>query len=306
MSHTVVIVSVDTIEKMKKHYQSFLVNAPTHAVFMAKKGNVTITAYRSGKVLFQGGGAENEASLWNADKVIDKKKNIKASPSLLPSGFLQSSHIGTDEAGTGDYFGPITVAAVYIEQESISSLKQMGITDSKVLKDKQIAEFAKEIVSRKIPYSLFTLENKKYNQLQRNGWNQGKIKAMLHHHAIEKLLTKIIGMPLEGILIDQFCEPAVYKRYIGSESLKLHNNTFFMTKAESHSIAVAAASIIARAKFVREMDVLSQKIGITIPKGASRKVDETAAYIMKKYDDEVLASVAKLHFGNTEKAKKYM
>ncbi|GAA0288594.1 ribonuclease HIII [Gracilibacillus halotolerans] len=306
MSNTVVVVTNDTIEKMKQHYHSFLVNAPSHALFMAKKGNVTITAYRSGKVLFQGGGAENEASPWKSEGAIDKKKTTTVASSNIPSSLLQSSHIGTDEAGTGDYFGPITVAAVYIKQASINLLKEIGIADSKVLKDQQISELAKEIVSQKIPYSLLTLDNVKYNKLQRKGWNQGKIKAMLHHHSIEKLLVKIKGMPLDGILIDQFCEPHVYKRYIGSEKLSLHDHTYFMTKAESHSISVAAASIIARAKFVKEMDALSNKLGITIPKGASRKVDETAAYIMKKYDEDVLASVAKLHFGNTQKAKKYM
>ena len=290
---------------MQQHYDSFLVNAPNHAVFMAKKGNVTITAYSSGKVLFQGGGAEKEASLWNANS-HESKENKSHFNTSIPKDFFHHSHIGSDETGTGDYFGPVTVAAVYIPEDAISTLKQLGVTDSKALNDNRITDLAREIVSLEIPYSLLTLDNKKYNQLQSNGWNQGKIKAMLHHHAIKNVLEKINNAPFDGILIDQFCQPTVYKKYIGSERLTLHERTYFMTKAESYSTAVAAASIIARSKFVKEMDALSEKFGITLPKGASKKVDETAAYLMKNYDTKTLASVAKLHFGNTEKAKKYL
>lgn len=300
-----IVVTREVLEKMQQHYDSFLVNAPAHAIFMAKKGNVTITAYSSGKVLFQGGGAEKEASQWNTN-TNEAYQNKAPSNSSLPKDFYQHSHIGSDETGTGDYFGPVTVAAVYIPEDSISIMKQLGVTDSKVLHDNRITDLAKEIVALDIPYSLLTLDNKKYNQLQRNGWNQGKIKAMLHHHAIHNVLKKIKDAPLEGILIDQFCQPSVYKKYIATENLSLHKKTYFMTKAESYSTAVAAASIIARSKFVKEMDALSEKMGITLPKGASKKVDETAAYLIKNYGMDALESIAKLHFGNTEKAKNYL
>ncbi|WP_347833918.1 hypothetical protein [Gracilibacillus sp. JCM 18860] len=109
--------------------------------------------------------------------------------------------------------------------------------------------------------------------------------------------------PLHGILIDQFCQPLSYRKHISSEGgAKLQENVFFMTKAESYSTSVAAASIIARAKFVKEMDLLSERLGVTIPKGASSKVDETAAYLIKKHGLDVLYDNAKIHFANTDKA----
>lgn len=183
----------------------------------------------------------------------------------------------------------------------------MGITDSKTLTDDKIAILAKELVKEKIPYTLLTLDNTKYNKLQKKGWNQGKMKAMLHHHAIEKLLVKIGAAPLHGILIDQFCQPLSYRKHISSEGgAKLQENVFFMTKAESYSTSVAAASIIARAKFVKEMDLLSERLGVTIPKGASSKVDETAAYLIKKHGLDVLYDNAKIHFANTDKAMNYV
>lgn len=258
--------------------------------------------------MFQGGQAQQEAEQWQAfvsDSII-AKPSVNDHQYQPPQALFHQAHIGTDEAGTGDYFGPITVSAVYLTEETLSILKAMGITDSKTLIDDRIAEFAKEIVKQKIPYTLLTLENAKYNKLQKKGWNQGKMKAMLHQHAIQKLLTKIGNSSLQGILIDQFCQPPSYIKHIKEEGLRLETNTFFMTKAESYSTSVAAASIIARAKFVKEMDHLSAEYGVTIPKGASSKVDQTAAYLIKKHGLEALANIAKTHFANTDKALRYV
>lgn len=185
-------------------------------------------------------------------------------------------------------------------------LKQMGVEDSKHLKDDAIHRIAQEIIQLPISYTILKLGNEKYNHLQLKGWSQGKMKAMLHHHAIDKLIEKLDGTNYDGIVIDQFCEPAVYKRYLNSEALKLHEKTTFITKAESHSINVAAASILARARFVTAMDILSQEAGITLPKGASGKVDKAAANYIKSHGEQQLGHVAKLHFANTNKAKKYL
>src|SRR5699024_3693429 len=113
-----------------------------------------------------------------------------------------------------------------------------------------VLKLAEEIVKLEIPYALLVLHNEKYNIHQQNGWSQGKIKAMLHHHVNDLLLKKIEGKSYEGIIIDQFCEPSLYERYIASENKKLAPKTYFITKAESHSIAVATSSIIARASFL--------------------------------------------------------
>lgn len=316
MPQEVLTVSKQTIEQMKQHYASNLeATLPPGAVFRAKTKNAAITAYKSGKVLFQGKSPQAEAGLW-ADGVAASRpapgKSTAAKPfpkqvsGTVPQGFLMKSHIGSDETGTGDYFGPITVACALVETDKIETLRALGVQDSKNLTDDRIGKLSKEIISLGIPYALVVLRNEKYNRLQRKGWTQGKMKAMLHHHAIQKLLAKTENIQKEGILIDQFCMPDVYRRHIASEKGEVPEKTYFMTKAESHSIAVAAASIMARTKFVKEMDRLSEEVGFTLPKGASAKVDAAAGEIIRMYGHEKLESIAKVHFANTKKAEKYI
>ncbi|WP_010651096.1 ribonuclease HIII [Oceanobacillus massiliensis] len=308
MGQEVHVLPMQTIKKMQVHYQAALTSTPAGAVFRAKTPAAVITAYKSGKVLFQGSSPEAESGKWSSIPAQPgQKKTIKKTASYAPEQSLfTSSHIGSDEAGTGDYFGPITVAAVYLDKSQIPLLKELGVKDSKNLTDPVISKLAKEIVRLQIPYSLLVLHNEKYNLLQKKGWSQGKMKAMLHHHAIRKLQKKIGNAELEGILIDQFCEPTIYSRHIGSEKQTLPDKTFFITKAESHSIAVAAASIIARSRFVKEMDKLSGIIGQELPKGASSKVDQAIAGIIRANGHDILNTCAKTHFANTAKATKYL
>ncbi|WP_018931312.1 ribonuclease HIII [Gracilibacillus lacisalsi] len=311
MSNIVLQFSKNELSKVKEYYEKYITKVPPNSLFLAKINHVTVTAYKSGKVMFQGDHAQQEAEKWSAQSTGKSSSNrAKASVNehnyQPPESLFTHAHIGTDEAGTGDYFGPITVSAVYVPEDKIQLLQSMGITDSKTLTDINIARLAKEIVQEKIPYTLLTLDNTRYNKLQKKGWNQGKMKAMLHQHAIQKLLAKIGQAPSHGILIDQFCQPSSYLKHIGQEGMKLEKNTFFMTKAESYSTSVAAASIIARAKFVKEMDQMSKQYGFTIPKGASSKVDEAAAYFIKKNGLDALSHVAKMHFANTDKALKYV
>lgn len=308
MSQKVIVTTKEQIQKMKKYYLSQLTSPPQGAIFRAKTNNAVITAYQSGKVLFQGSAPESEASKWGNVPLNDKKKHsLEQKHSYSPQAELfTDNHIGSDEAGTGDYFGPITVAALFATKEQQLKLKQIGVRDSKHLNDTKIKQIAKEIAHLQIPYSLLLLPNEKYNKLQAKGWSQGKMKAMLHHHAIDKLLQKIDVRSLKGIVIDQFCQPPVYKKYLQSEKKTLHPNTTFITKAESHSISVAAASILARARFVNAMDELSEEAKIELPKGASAKVDKTAARLIRSKGFEELDKYAKTHFANTQKAQKLL
>ena len=190
--------------------------------------------------------------------------------------------IGSDEVGTGDYFGPITVAAVYADRAAIPLLKELGVRDSKNIKDPEILQIASQL-KHAVPFSLLSLDNPKYNALQAKGMSQGKIKAYLHNLALKKLINKIAPQEAEAVLIDQFAQPA------GAESI--HDS-------------VAAASILARAAFVKHFEALSQKAGFTIPKGAGPHVDAAAAKLIEAKGVESLQSFTKLHFANTEKAKK--
>ncbi|HAM79540.1 ribonuclease HIII [Ornithinibacillus bavariensis] len=309
MSQNVYTFTIDKIETMQHYYHKYLQEAPQGAIFRAKTENAVITAYRSGKVLFQGRNPEVEITKWvgglNEAELVNKKEPVLSSFSP-PNSLFSASHIGSDEAGTGDYFGPITVACTYVKKEQIPFLKELGVRDSKNLTDSTIVKIASELAQMRLPYSLLILHNPKYNALQRKGWSQGKMKAMLHHHAIQKLLKKLGTSEYEGILIDQFCEPGIYRKHIASENERLSESTYFMTKAESYSIAVAAGSIIARASFVKEMDKLSEQIGFELNKGASKKVDQTIARIIREKGEAVLDSCAKVHFANTAKARQYL
>lgn len=310
MPQVVLKLPTATLEKMKKYYAGQQkANPPASALFAAKTNSCTVTAYKSGKVLFQGQNPQSEADKWGtsptAPPSASRKKSNNQRHEYHPDDTLfTSSHIGSDEAGTGDYFGPITVAAAYVTKEQIPILKAIGVKDSKNLSDAQITELAKDIVAMKIPYSLLRLPNKRYNQWQRKGWSQGKIKTILHHQALNRLLEKIEPEKPDGILIDQFSEPHVYKKHLRSERQTLQEHVYFMTKAESYSIAVATGSIIARSAFVKAMNQLEFDTGLPIPKGASGKVDKAAAEIIKAYGEEKLEELAKVHFATTEKAKK--
>lgn len=312
LSQIVLTVDQSVLTKMYTYYKShFFEPFPAGSIFRAKTTHAVITAYKSGKVLFQGKSPDSEASIWQTTPQKQTKGNSSkiskpGHTDALPINFLDSNHIGSDETGTGDYFGPITVCAAFVTHEQIALLKELGVEDSKNLTDVKIKAITKDLLHVGIPYSLLTLPNDRYNQLQKQGWSQGKMKVMLHHHTHQHLLKKINPDTSKGILVDQFCQPYIYDRHLHSEHESRLPNTYFLTKAESYSTAVAAASLIARTRFVREIDELSESVGIELLKGASAKVDQTIAKVIKKYGKTKLEQIAKVHFANTDKAQKYL
>ena len=304
MSVNVIVASPILLEEMKTNYQSTFVSPfPQHSVFSAKKNGTTITAYKSGKVVFQGSAADTESKIWidKGAKADEKKSNTAASVVPLPNGFNTWSVMGSDEVGTGSYFGPLTVAATYVDSSQIDLLKELGVKDSKHLTDAQIVSIAKDLITF-LPYSLMNVMPEKYNQLQPT-MSQGKMKALLHNRALLNVKAKIAPLVPKATLIDQFAEKDLYYRYLSDEKEVMNENVFFRTKGESHHLSVAAASIIARYSFLKGLEELSDLVGITLPSGANAKSDVAAARILNKGGMEQLKKVAKLHFANTEKGK---
>lgn len=300
MANAVLKVQAPQLRKIQSHYAPFITDkTPPGGVFTAKLPNCTITAYKSGKVLFQGNGAEQEAQRWGTTEPSAPAKGPSASS--LPPNFHLKSVIGSDEVGTGDFFGPITVVAAYVSKEQIPLLKELGVRDSKDLKDPKIIEIARQLL-HVVPYSLIILHNPKYNDLQRSGMSQGKMKAILHNKAIQNVLNKIAPEEPEAILIDQFVEGPTYYKHVAQQKEVVKKNVFFSTKGESIHLSVAAASIIARYAFLREMDKLGKKAGVELPKGAGKHVDIAAAKIIQSQGTDVLKDLTKHHFANTEKA----
>jgi ribonuclease HIII len=294
---------MNEIMKMKDYYNAYLTDKnPPGSVFTAKLSACSITAYKSGKVLFQGNSCEIEAGKWG--NIVEKppvQPKAAASKGNVPSGISSMSAIGSDEVGTGDFFGPITVVAAYVRKEDIPLLKELGVRDSKDLNDEKIIAIAK-VIKDVVPFSLMTLKNEKYNQLQQSGMSQGKMKAILHNQAILNVLDKISPVKPEAILIDQFVQESTYFQHLKNQKAIARENVYFSTKAEGIHLAVAAASILARYAFVQYIDKLGESAGFKIPKGAGSQVDEAAARLILKKGKEVLPSYVKLHFANTEKA----
>lgn len=305
MGQSVIKASPDQINEMKEFYKANLTSkVPPGGVFCAKTAGCTITAYRSGKVLFQGATHAAEAERWGeispAKKTPDKRK---ASGIPLPAHISGMSVIGSDEVGKGDYFGPLVVVAVFADQKHLPLLKELGVKDSKHLKDEQIISIAKDLLTF-IPYSLLKLDNPKYNEMQKKGMTQGKITALMHNQAISHLLRKMAPQKPEAILIDQFAEAPVYFRHLQGQQNIVKERVFFSTKAESIHLAVAAASILARYGFLRAFDKLSSKAGFKLPKGAGPLVDQAAARLIHEHGEKAIEDYTKVHFANTGKAMK--
>lgn len=266
-----------------------------------KYKGTSISIYNSNKVMFQGKDAERIAAQLLPNVTKSQPSSKKSSTTKQTISYNQFQCIGSDEAGSGDYFGPLTVCAAYVSHKNVQILKALGVDDSKKLTDTKIVELAEQLVTF-IPHSLLVMNNEKYNEKQKAGWSQVKMKAVLHNEAIKNVTQKIDTTELDYIVIDQFAEEGVYKRYALSD-LPFSNKTKFETKGESKSIAIAAASIISRYAFVKHMDRLTQSVKTDIPKGASNKVDLTAAKIIERKGIAYLDSISKKHFANRKKAE---
>ena len=281
---------------------------PQYAKWQAKDGDTVITLYESGKVVFQGKDADLASDFWiTTEKINSGKVDVKNSStdsktkkeSFKDPKIYNSSSIGSDEVGTGDYFGPIVVTACFVDKKDIDKLEELGVKDSKKLTDSEIIKKVPEII-KLVNYESIILTNKEYNNYYSTDLNMNKIKAILHNKVLFKLKNKTKNY--DYIIVDQFAEPYVYYNYLkGSENV-VRDITFF-TKGEDKHLAVACASLISRYIFIQEFDKLCKSIGINIPKGASEAVDKVGIEIVKKYGIDKLKEIAKLNFKNTEKIK---
>lgn len=285
--------------------------APAYAKWQAKDGDTVVTLYESGKVVFQGKDADIASDFWvTTEKINSGKVDVKSSSdskkkdkldktSFVNPRIYYSSSIGSDEVGTGDYFGPIVVTSAYVTKDDIPYLEEIGVKDSKKLTDNQILEIVPKII-KKIKYESMILSNKEYNEFYSTDLNMNKIKAILHNKVLYKLSNQINDY--EYIIVDQFAEPYVYFNYLKTSSNVVRNITFF-TKGEDKHLAVACASLISRYIFINEFNKLSKSLNLELPKGASSLVDEIGKKIVKEYGFDKLKEIAKLNFKNTEKIK---
>ncbi len=304
-------VSENTKQKMIEYFEDKKrPKTPQYAVFQADEADTVVTLYESGKAVFQGISADIDANMWsevekhlNPTKKLevnnseDKKKEKKIDK--INPQIYNSNSIGSDEVGTGDYFGPIVVTATYVSKENIPFLEELGVKDSKKLTDEKIIEIVPKLI-KVIPYESIILSNKEYNLKYSSDINMNKIKSIMHNKVLSILKNKINNY--DYIVVDEFAKPYVYFNYL-KDSNNVVKNITFMTKAEDKCLSVACASIISRYIFLHEFDKLGKNIDMVLVKGASDKVDEVGIEIVKKYGFDKLNEIAKLNFKNTNKIK---
>ena len=300
-------VSDKTKEQMIEYFEDLKrEKTPDYATFQAVDGDTVVTLYNSGKAVFQGSDADLASEFWIETEKIntgyvdftnsDNKKKEKKE-TIKDTKYMYINSVGSDEVGTGDYFGPIVVSSSYVKKEDVSFLKELGVMDSKKITDEKILEIAPKIIKR-IKYKSLILTNQDYNKFNKD-YNMNKIKAIMHNKVLYQMINEEHPI-IDAIIVDQFAEKYVYYNYLKDAKLVQRNITF-MTKAEDKNMAVAASSIISRYIFIQEFNKLSKSIGLNLPKGAGPKVDEIGKEIVKKYGKEKLESIAKLNFKNTEK-----
>lgn len=305
----VLVVSDKTKEMMTEYFSEFKrEKTPQYAILQADDGDTVVTLYQSGKAVFQGRDADLAADFWIETEKInsgsakvtssDEKKEKKEVERKIP---LRICSIGSDEVGTGDYFGPIVVTAAYVEKENIDFLLDLGVKDSKKMTDSDIKKVVPEVI-KKIPYNTYILNNVQYNKLYDSDMNMNKMKAILHNKVLSHFADKN-KYHYEYAVVDQFENPKSYYNHLKDASFKVYGITF-LTKAEDQCLSVACASIISRYIFLKEMDKISKEIGMELPKGANDGVDAFGVSVVKKFGKDKLNEIAKLNFKNTERILK--
>ena len=275
MSNLSLKLDKEKINKIKDTFKEYIKENPNEYIdtFIQKDG-LTISIYRTMKVVFQG-----EDAIYYGSSFIDQK-------------FVRQA--GSDEVGTGDFFGPIIVCACVIEEKDEDLINKYGITDSKKMNDEKILKIGKELMDN-INHSLLILDNLKYNEINKTN-NMNMIKAKMHNQAYLNLLKKGIDLP-KASYVDDFCGENKYYEYLQNEK-EVYHNLIFETKAEEKYPAVAVSSVIARYAFIKKMEEMSDKYDIFFHKGASDLVNEDAKEFINKYGKNKLNEVCKLNFKN--------
>jgi len=281
--------------------RSFTFRTVPYALFAGEKEKVTVVFYQSGKLVVQGKNTQEFVEFVLEPEIL-KEARLGYEAVLNPEMLLP--RLGVDESGKGDFFGPLCVAGVYVNESVVKALKEAGVRDSKLIgSDKRIGELADII--RNTPGCVTTvvpIGNDAYNRLYIKMRSVNAMLAWGHARVIENLMSLKYQMnpPPVRAISDQFAssKDVVAKALMGMgreiELIQRH-------KAEQ-DLAVAAASILARNEFVTRLAKLSKEFDLTLPKGASAAVDAAAVKFLGKHGADKLPKVSKMHFRTSFRA----
>ena len=296
--NVVIRVNDEIKEKMIEYYKDKRRDKVIpYVVFQAQEEDTVITLYESGKCMFQGTSADVDAAMWGVQ--LENTKEKKDERKKENKKYYECNSVGSDEVGTGDYFGPIVVTAAYVKKEDIPKLEKLGVGDSKKIDDSKIKKIAPELV-KIVKYRSIILTNKEFNEkYNTRDVNMNKIKAIMHNKVLYQLMHEE-KPKVDYIIIDEFAREARYYEYI-KECPNIQRDITFLTKAEDKNLAVASGSIISRYLFLREFDKLCDSIHIPLPKGAGADVDKIGEEVVEKYGEDKLKEIAKVNFKNTDR-----
>ncbi len=282
------VTEIDTkLSSQIKEYlisQGYTISVPPYSIFSAKNDGVSLTLYESGKLVVQGKKKEALIQYYLEPEILQ---------SLVysyPTATLDKTpRIGVDEAGKGDFFGPLCVAAVYASEADFDFFSKIGVKDSKTLGDPLIQKIAKLIKSH-CAYECIVLFPEKYNELYARFKNLNSLLGWGHATVIEKLSQKT---GCKKANIDQFAGKHVVENALRQKKLEVDLSQNHKGEADP---VIAAASILARDAFVSGIETLSNQYGMTFPKGASKQVIAAGKQFLKTTGKEHLHLVAKTHF----------
>ena len=270
------IADIDILKRIFEE-ENCTFSKPQYMFFQARKQGLTASFYTSGKMVLQGSKVDEILAKY-FEVEIEEKQEI-----------LDYPHIGVDESGKGDFFGPLVIAGVYLDKKNAEDLQKQGVMDSKKLSDKQILILESKI-KEVAKYNVILINPAKYNELYASFKNLNKLLAWGHASVIENILKET---ECKLALCDQFADEKVILNALKEKGRQI--KVIQKTKAEEDT-AVACASILARAEFVKRMEKLSKDYEINLPKGASDLVKKTAQNFIQKYSKEELRHVSKTHF----------
>jgi len=261
-----------------------------YTLYFAQKDKLTIAVYEKGpKVVIQGRGTQDFVQFRLEPDILGEAK-LGYEEVLNPEMF--SPHFGIDESGKGDFFGPLVIAGVYVDRDIARTFQELGITDSKrITSDKRIRDLAEGIRRTRTPQSVVTISPERYNPLFAKIGNLNRLLAWGHARVLENLCELKPDCP--RALSDKFADVPVLERALMEKGRGLQLDQ--RTKAES-DFAVAAASILAREKFIDWLEQAGKRTGVKLPRGVSASVKEAARAIAAQGGREALSAVAKMHF----------
>lgn len=303
------LVNEEGLKKLRRFYDSSsLISENPYILFFAKEQGLSLSVYKKDpkalnyKAVFQGKNAESESKIWlkeNGCKLQPEKSHGPSIEVKKPSSkafFRFVDQIGSDEVGTGDFFGPVCVAAAYVSRAGLSRLTELGVTDSKKMDDEYILSIGPKLI-KEFPYAQLALAPEKYNEVHQKGLNMNSIKAKMHNACLFRLKEKY---PEARLFQDQFAESGLYYSYLKGEK-DVARGIIFSTKGELAFPSVALASVIARYSFLRKMKALDEEYGTHFPLGSGSQVDEFAAEFVKQHGIEELTKIAKISFKNFDR-----